>query len=136
MARARTVAVLMNLVRIYDRQVVHGIARYVRTGVDWQVHFKEDPSDEIVSFSRCSANGVIVDLDDVRLGRVGLEERCRSGPIALTGRRVAPNAPEGEATNANAVSASPFPHFGLATSFTTTRGYNSSCDVLFCPYCC
>jgi LacI family transcriptional regulator len=59
----------MNLSRPYDRQVIHGIARYVRTGVAWQVYVEEDPADKIPSFSRWSDKGVIVDLDDMRLVR-------------------------------------------------------------------
>jgi len=69
MPKARTVAVLMNLSRPYDRQVIHGIARYVRTGVAWQVYVEEDPADKIPSFTRWSDKGVIVDLDDMRLVR-------------------------------------------------------------------
>jgi LacI family transcriptional regulator len=59
----------MNLSRPYDRQVIRGIARYVRSGVPWQIYVEEDPADKIPSFSRWSDKGVIVDLDDMRLVR-------------------------------------------------------------------
>ena len=59
----------MNLSRPYDRQVIRGIARYIRSGVPWQVYVEEDPGDKIPSFSRWAGKGVIVDLDDMRLFR-------------------------------------------------------------------
>jgi LacI family transcriptional regulator len=59
----------MNLSRPYDRQVIRGIARYIRSGVPWRLYVEEDPGDKIPSFSRWAGKGVIVDLDDMRLFR-------------------------------------------------------------------
>ena len=49
-----------------------GIARYIRSGVPWQLYVEEDPGDKIPSFSRWSDKGVIVDDEYVRC--------CSHGP--------------------------------------------------------
>ncbi|MFZ5828660.1 MAG: XylR family transcriptional regulator [Planctomycetota bacterium] len=67
--KPKPVAVLMNLSRPYDRQVIRGISRYAPVGVPWQLYVEEDPGNRIPSFTRWSARGAIVDLDDTRLLR-------------------------------------------------------------------
>jgi hypothetical protein len=42
MPKTRNVAILMNLSRIYARQVIRGITRYVHSAGDWQLYV-EDP---------------------------------------------------------------------------------------------
>lgn len=68
MIHPRNVAVLMNLSRPYDREVLRGITAYVKdTGCHWRFYVEEDPADKIPDFSEWTGHGLIVDLDDYRL---------------------------------------------------------------------
>jgi len=60
----RSVAVLLDLSRPYDRQIVRGIARYVRLHDPWLVYVEENPADKIPSFAEWRGDGMIVDTDD------------------------------------------------------------------------
>jgi len=65
--KTKNVALLMNLGRIYDRQVIRGITRYVHSAGYWQLYVEEDPADKIPSFADWSGDGMIVDTDDRRI---------------------------------------------------------------------
>lgn len=68
MTPAKNVAVLMNLSRPYDREVLRGITGYVREmDCHWRFYVEEDPADKIPDFSEWTGHGLIVDLDDYRL---------------------------------------------------------------------
>ena len=67
MPKTKNVAILMNLSRIYDRQVIRGITRYVNSAGNWQLYVEEDPADKIPSFADWSGDGMIVDTDDRRI---------------------------------------------------------------------
>jgi LacI family transcriptional regulator len=67
MPKKARVAILMNLSRPYDRQIVRGIAEYVHTHASWQIYVEEDPADKIPSICRWRGDGLIVDLDDSHL---------------------------------------------------------------------
>lgn len=70
MTASRNVAVLMNLSRPYDRQVLRGITAYVKdAGLSWRFYAEEDPADKIPDFAQWAGHGLIVDLDDSRLFR-------------------------------------------------------------------
>ncbi|HPA17556.1 MAG TPA: DNA-binding transcriptional regulator [Verrucomicrobiae bacterium] len=70
MTPSRNVAVLMNLSRPYDREVLRGISGYVReAGCHWRFYVEEEPADKIPDFTQWSGHGLIVDLDDYRLFR-------------------------------------------------------------------
>jgi LacI family transcriptional regulator len=64
---AKRIAILMSLNRLYDRQVIRGIARYVQSHTRWQIYVEEDPADKLPILSTWQGDGVIVDLDDTRL---------------------------------------------------------------------
>lgn len=65
-----TVAVLLNLSRPYDRQVLRGITAYVKhAGLHWRFYVEEEPADKTPDFAQWAADGVIVDLDDACLFR-------------------------------------------------------------------
>ena len=63
----KNVAVLMNLNRPYDRQLVHGIARYMRLHDAWLLYVEENPADRIPAFTEWAGDGLIVDLDDRKI---------------------------------------------------------------------
>jgi len=67
LARFKDIAVLINLSRPYDRQVIRGITRYVHTRARWRLYVEENPADKIPSFKSWSGDGLIVDLDDSRI---------------------------------------------------------------------
>ncbi len=64
MPKTKNVAILMNLNRIYDRQVIRGITQYVQSAGYWHLYVEEDPADKIPSFADWSSDGMIVDTDD------------------------------------------------------------------------
>lgn len=65
----KQVAILMNLNRLYDRQIIRGIAKYVQTHTRWQVYVEEDPAHKLPLLSAWKGDGVIIDFDDFRLFR-------------------------------------------------------------------
>jgi LacI family transcriptional regulator len=65
--KQRNVAVLLNLSRPYDRQIVRGISRYMHSRESWLLYVEENPADKIPSFTEWSGDGVIVDTDDRRI---------------------------------------------------------------------
>jgi LacI family transcriptional regulator len=83
----KRIAILMSLNRLYDRQVIRGIARYVQSHTRWQIYVEEDPADKLPVVSAWRGDGVIADLDDSRLfqaiGRMKV-------PIVGIGRVAAP----------------------------------------------
>jgi LacI family transcriptional regulator len=62
--KTKNVAILMNLSRIYDRQVIRGITRYVQATGSWLLYVEENPADKIPSFADWSGDGLIVCTDD------------------------------------------------------------------------
>jgi len=62
----KSVAILMNLSRPYDRQIIRGITRYLQTGPAWQLYVEENPADMIPSLSAWRGDGLIADLDDAK----------------------------------------------------------------------
>ena len=67
MPKLKNVAVLVNLSRPYDREIIRGISRYVHFGAPWRLYVEEEPADKIPSFAEWSGEGLIVDLDDARI---------------------------------------------------------------------
>ena len=67
MPKLKNVAVLVNLSRPYDREIIRGISRYVHFGAPWRLYMEEEPADKIPSFTAWSGEGLIVDLDDARI---------------------------------------------------------------------
>ena len=67
MRKLKDVAVLVNLSRPYDREIIRGISRYVHFGAPWRLYVEEEPADRISSFIAWSGKGLIVDLDDARI---------------------------------------------------------------------
>ena len=67
MPKLKNVAVLVNLSRPYDREIIRGISRYVHFGAPWRLYVEEEPADRIPSFTAWSGEGLIVDLDDARI---------------------------------------------------------------------
>lgn len=62
--KRRDVAFIMNINKPYDRKVVEGIARYVRTEANWRVYVEDEPTARIPDLKRWKGHGVIADLDD------------------------------------------------------------------------
>ena len=60
----RDVAFILNVNKPYDRKVVEGIARYVRTKANWRVYVEDEPMARIPDLRRWQGHGVIADLDD------------------------------------------------------------------------
>ncbi|MFT4559386.1 MAG: LacI family transcriptional regulator, partial [Planctomycetaceae bacterium] len=60
----RDVAFILNINKPYDRKVVEGIARYVRTKANWRVYVEDEPMARIPDLRRWKGHGVIADLDD------------------------------------------------------------------------
>lgn len=83
----KRIAILMNLSRLYDRQVIRGIARYVQSHTRWHIYVEEDPADKLPVLSAWRGDGVIVDLDDTRLFQAVRRMRV---PIVGIGRVDAP----------------------------------------------
>lgn len=67
MPTVKNVAVLLNLSRVYDRQVIRGITRYVQGQGSWQLYVEENPADKVTSFTDWSGDGLIADTDDRRI---------------------------------------------------------------------
>jgi len=67
MGKGRNIAILMNLSRLYDRQVIRGVSRYVHSHGSWRLYIEESPADKIPSLAAWSGDGLIVDLDDSRV---------------------------------------------------------------------
>ena len=65
----------MSLNKRFDRKVIEGVTRFVREGRRWTVFLEDDPRAKIPDFSRGRFDGVIADLDDVRIPKhlAGLE---------------------------------------------------------------
>lgn len=69
MPKVKNVAILMNLSRVYDRQVIRGITRYVQARGSWLLYVEEDPADKIPSFTEWSGDGLIVCTDDGQIAK-------------------------------------------------------------------
>lgn len=67
MRKLSSVAILLDLSRVYDRGVIRGITRYVHSGRPWRLYVEEDPANKISSFTAWSGEGLIVDLDNGRI---------------------------------------------------------------------
>lgn len=92
MRPARSVAILMNLSRPYDRQVLRGITEYVKeAGLRWRFYVEEDPADKIPDFNQWACDGLIVDTDDERLVRAAQGVSAPLVGIGRFGRRPRPN---------------------------------------------
>lgn len=80
----QNVAILMNLSRPYDRQVLRGITEFVKeAGLKWRFYVEEDPADKVPDFGQWACDGLIVDTDDGRLFRA---VRGLSVPLVGIGR--------------------------------------------------
>ena len=58
------VTFIMNINKPYDRKVVEGIARYVRTEANWRVYVEDEPMARIPDLRHRKGHGVIADSDD------------------------------------------------------------------------
>ncbi len=67
MRKLSNVAILLDLSRVYDREVIRGITRYVQSDRPWRLYVEEYPANKIPSFTAWSGEGLIVDLDDGRI---------------------------------------------------------------------
>lgn len=60
----RRVAIIPDLARPYDRQVLEGVGRYVRDRGRWNLYIHEDPQLKLTQLDRWQGDGVIANLDD------------------------------------------------------------------------
>lgn len=92
MTRTRNVAVLMNLSRPYDRQVLRGITEFVKEEeLHWRFYVEEDPADKVPDLAQWACDGLIVDTDDGRLFRAVLGLAVPLVGIGRFGRQARPN---------------------------------------------
>ncbi len=63
----RRVAIIPDLARTYDRQVLDGIGRYVRDHGSWSLYIHEDPLLKLTQLQQWQGDGVIANLDDPRV---------------------------------------------------------------------
>jgi LacI family transcriptional regulator len=61
------VALVMSLNKRFDRKVIEGVTRFVRESGQWSVYVEDDPQAKIPSFHHEQFDGVIADLDDLRI---------------------------------------------------------------------
>ncbi|OGV71853.1 MAG: hypothetical protein A3K19_01115 [Lentisphaerae bacterium RIFOXYB12_FULL_65_16] len=59
----------MNVNKPYDRKVIMGIARYVRTAGNWSLYVEDEPLAKMPSPKQWRGDGIIADFDDVRVVR-------------------------------------------------------------------
>jgi len=67
MATVKNIAILVQLSRPYDRQVLAGIAQFVQSRPNWRLYVEEEPGDRVPSLAEWSGDGMIIDLDDSRI---------------------------------------------------------------------
>lgn len=65
--RLKHVALVMSLNKRFDRKVIEGVTRFVRESGAWSVFLEDDPLAKIPDFRRGHFDGVIADLDDLRI---------------------------------------------------------------------
>ena len=62
--KTRQVAVIINLVRPYDRGIIRGIAHYMHEVGNWSLYAEEDPIQKLPDLKTWKGDGLIVDFDD------------------------------------------------------------------------
>jgi len=60
----RQIAIIPDIARPYDRQVLRGISRYVHDEGRWSLYVHEDPLLKLTQIEQWQGDGVIADLDD------------------------------------------------------------------------
>jgi len=70
MTTVKNIAILVQLSRPYDREVLAGIAQFVQSRPNWRVYIEEEPGDKVPSFAQWSGDGMIIDLDDSRIAKL------------------------------------------------------------------
>ncbi len=69
MTKVKNIAILVQLNRPYDRQILAGIAQFVQSRPNWRLYVEEDPGDKVPSFAEWTGHGMILDLDDNRIAK-------------------------------------------------------------------
>lgn len=64
MARTRHVAVVARLFHVYDREILRGIAAYVREHGQWSLYVEEDMPQKMPDLGSWNGDGLIVNFDD------------------------------------------------------------------------
>ncbi len=67
MPHRKHVAVIPDLTSEYDRNVVHGISRFVHEERQWIIYLHDDPSHKIAQLESWQGHGVIANVDDVQV---------------------------------------------------------------------
>jgi LacI family transcriptional regulator len=89
----RHVALVLSLNKRFDRKVIEGVTRFVHESGRWSVFLEDDPAAKIPDFRRGHFDGVIADMDDVRIPRrvtglsipvVGIGGIDASSPLRLS----------------------------------------------------
>lgn len=62
----RRVAIVVDVHKPYDRQIVAGIAAYVRATGRWQLYYEDDPQSRLPRRKRWAGDGVIANFDHQR----------------------------------------------------------------------
>lgn len=72
---SRRVALILDVGKTYDRHVIHGIAKYVKTVGQWSLYVEDDPLAKIPNLNTWNGDGIIADFDDVTVAEAvsGLE---------------------------------------------------------------
>ncbi|MCM8535192.1 MAG: XylR family transcriptional regulator [Lentisphaeraceae bacterium] len=63
----KRVALLLNINKPYDRQIIHGVSRYAKESGDWSLYIEDEPLQKIPDFEHWQGDGIIADLDDVNV---------------------------------------------------------------------
>ncbi len=66
-AKPKHVALVLSLNKRFDRKVIEGVTRFVHESGAWSVFLEDAPDAKIPDFQRGRFDGVIADLDDLRI---------------------------------------------------------------------
>lgn len=65
--RPRQVALIINTVNAFDRNVIRGIAAYVQCHSHWSLYVEENPLDKLPDLHSWNGNGIIANFDDPKV---------------------------------------------------------------------
>ncbi|MEO2169691.1 MAG: substrate-binding domain-containing protein, partial [bacterium] len=65
--KEKKVALVIDAHKPFDRQILAGIARFVRAAPDWQIYVESDPELRVPDLRRWRGDGILANLDDAEL---------------------------------------------------------------------
>ena len=65
MPKRKRVAIILDVTNEYDRNVLHGISRFIHEDGEWKIDLHDDPRHSMAQLQRWRGHGIIANIDDI-----------------------------------------------------------------------